>query len=126
MQWDKCPFVLVPFSLSSLLHPSDGRLSSAAGHPGLACRSVRAQDALQRLRRALHEAGEEEVSCPGCRGPLGSLSSVGAAAVLATARLQVLWKHADEQRASLPLESPCTYAPGESPVLVASVSWPVE
>ena len=42
---------------------------ASAGDAGVAGRAVRAQDALQCLRRALHEAGEEEI---GCRLPLRS------------------------------------------------------
>ncbi len=43
-----------PKDLTSLMH--------IAGDAGVAGWAVRTQDALQRLRRALHEAGEEEVS----------------------------------------------------------------
>ena len=45
-----------------------GMLASAAGDAGVAGGAVRAQDALQCLRRALHEAGEEEVGRAGAAG----------------------------------------------------------
>lgn len=40
-----------------------------AGHTRVACWAIRTKNALQCLRRALHEAGEEEVGGLGMCGP---------------------------------------------------------
>ena len=116
--------MLVPVSICLALRPCDGMLPPAAGHSGVARRSVRAQDAVQRLRRAIHEAGEEEVGRAGDRGRQGSLGSLRPAAVWAGIRYSGSLPMSNVP--SLSLKSPCAHAPGELPVLVASAAGPVE